>query len=200
MTGPSVSGRGLTSRLCADEGRLRAGLKHIDIMLSRVPCRRSQARRPAADSPISQAQSMSVPMWVSTVRRAPTRATQSSTGRQIGVGPVRAMAQEAADDPGVDAGQRGERRIVQADDIGRIAEAADPQAERWDAAVVLLEQPHLHAGGRRPCRRPSPRAAPAPGGRSPAAPRAGTRSRSAGSARPAWFAWRTPPAAGRRCG
>ena len=62
----------------------------------------------------SQSQSMSVPMCVSTVRRAPTRSAQPSTWARLRVGPVRASAQEAADDPGVDAIQRRERRVVQA--------------------------------------------------------------------------------------
>ena len=52
--------------------------------------------------------------------------------REVGVGPVRAFAQEAADDPGVDAGQRLEGGLVQRDDVGRIGECADPQPERFD--------------------------------------------------------------------
>ena len=91
----------------------------------------------------SQAQSMSVPMCVSTVRRGRTRRDPAQHCRQIGMGPVRALAQEAADHPGVDAVQRRERRVVQSDHVGRIAEPADAQAERRDEAVVLLEQPHL---------------------------------------------------------
>ena len=91
---------------------------------------------------------MSGPMWVSTVRRAPNALRPGQDCREIGVRLVRALAQEAIDHPGVHAVQRRERRVVQADDVGRVAEAADTQAERRDEPVVLLEQ--LDLAGRPP--------------------------------------------------
>ena len=143
---------------------------------------------------------MSVPICVSTVRRGrPARPTRSTTV-QVGVRLVRPVAQEAADHPGVDARQRRERRLVQADDIGGIAEAADPQPERGRPT------PWSCANRPRPaCRRCSQRVA----GRHLAVATSTGRKKPGGSPRPervaeapcqlrpASPAWRTPRAAGR---
>jgi hypothetical protein len=63
--------------------------------------------------------------------------------RQVGMGVMMAEAQEAAHDPGVDALERGERVVVQPDDVGRIAEAANAQAQRSGSSVVLLEYAYV---------------------------------------------------------
>jgi len=50
------------------------------------------------------------------------------------------VALEAPHDPGIDAREHGERRVVQVHDVGRIAEPAHPHPKRAGKTVVLVEQ------------------------------------------------------------
>ena len=66
---------------------------------------------------------------------------------EMAVRRVRRQA-DAVDDPGRDAGERLESRVVELDDIGRIAEIADTETGRERReAVILLKRPNRHAGG-----------------------------------------------------
>ncbi len=55
---------------------------------------------------------------------------------EMGVRLVR-RSLKTADEPGVDALQNGERRLIECYDIGLIGEIAGPEAERRDEAVIL---------------------------------------------------------------
>src|SRR6185312_8604522 len=57
----------------------------------------------------------------------------------MGVGGVRLVAQ-AIDDPQVEVAQHRERRIIQADDIGRVCHAAEAVAGRRRAEAVVLNE------------------------------------------------------------
>src|SRR5256885_6980908 len=58
---------------------------------------------------------------------------------EIGMRRVR-LAAQAIDDPQFDAGERVERRVVEIDDIGRIADRADAETERLAETVALPER------------------------------------------------------------
>ncbi len=50
------------------------------------------------------------------------------------------FAPEAVDDPQLDPVDRGERRVVEFGDVGRVRKTADPQTERRAEAMVLRER------------------------------------------------------------
>src|SRR4051812_1686920 len=56
------------------------------------------------------------------------------------------LAAEAIDDPDLDAGERRESFLVELDDVRRVAEGADAEAERLAEPMILLERRHPHAG------------------------------------------------------
>src|SRR5690349_11281591 len=59
---------------------------------------------------------------------------------------VHLVTQEAADNPGVYAAQCLQGRLIQVHHVDRIAEGIDAKAQRMRKAVVLIDQPDLHAG------------------------------------------------------
>jgi hypothetical protein len=57
------------------------------------------------------------------------------------------LAAQAIDDPQFDAGERRERRVIEIDDIGRIADRADAETERLAEAVALPKRHDRDARG-----------------------------------------------------
>ena len=56
------------------------------------------------------------------------------------------FAPEAVDDPQLDPVDRGERRVVEFGDVGRVRKTADPQTERRAEAMVLRERNDRNPG------------------------------------------------------
>ena len=78
-------------------------------------------------------------MWVSIARRGRIARDPGERLLEMGVARMRPLAQ-AVDQPDLDPGQRCERRLGQAVDVGRVGEAADPEAPARQPAVLLLER------------------------------------------------------------